>query len=199
MKRLFAFVLTIVTAFCLTACSVPGKNETTLKNGLDQAFSAQANITLDRLDAQGTIKRFGDGLWEIEFDTPNTLSGIKLEFGEGNVDASYKGLSFSVPQSALPVKAMMLNLMEAVDTNARLDELKGEEKDGLLTVSGSLDGGDYTITVDKDGTLSCFEMPNNKLKIVFLELTPMTIEQEEAPEEATEQLPEETTAPEQPQ
>lgn len=171
MKRLFTFVLTIaVTAFCFAACSFPKGGGSSRKNGLGNAFSATVSITLDRLEAEGDIRRYGEGVWEIEFSAPNTLSGVKLEFSEGNVLASYKGLSFSVPQSALPVKAMMLNLIKAVDENARLEELSGEESDGMLKISGALDGGDYVITVDKDGNISSFEMANNSLKMSFTEL-----------------------------
>ena len=133
----------------------------------------------------------GEGVWEIEFSQPNTLSGVKLEFSEVNVLASYKGLSFSVPQSAVPVKAMMLNLIKAVEDNAKLAELSGEESNGMLKISGSLDGGDYTLTVDKDGLLSGFEMPNNKLTMKFSEMktAEITIEQsasETSTETATE-------------
>lgn len=171
MKRLITFTITILTVLCLTACSMPMQNKTTRKNGLNTAFTSDVKINLDRLEADGIVKRFGDGMWEVEFSSPNSLSGVKLSFSEGNVEASYKGLSFSVPQSALPVKAMMLNLIKVVDDYARLNELKGEEKDGMLEVSGKLDGGEYVLIVDKDGILSRFEMPNNKLTMTFTGLT----------------------------
>ena len=132
MKRIFTFVLTIAVALCLAACAVPKGGSTSRKNGLGSAFSATVSITLDRLEAEGEIKRYGEGVWEIEFSEPNTLSGVKLEFSEGSVLASYKGLSFSVPQSAVPVKAMMLNLIKAVDDNAKLEELSGEDSDDML-------------------------------------------------------------------
>lgn len=197
MKRIFTFVLTIAAALCLAACAVPTGGESSRKNGLGNAFSAAVSITLDRLEAEGEIKRYGEGVWEIEFSEPNTLSGVKLEFSEGNVIASYKGLTFSVPQSAVPVKAMMLNLIKAVDDNAKLGELSGEDSDGMLKVSGSLDGGDYTLTVDKDGLLSGFDMPNNKLTMKFTEMktAEITAEQETA-ETTTEAVTsaEETTA-----
>lgn len=171
MKRLIASLACMIMGICLlVSCSVPLKTTTSRKNGLNCAFEAKASVTLDKLQAEGTLHRFGDGMWDIEFSTPNTLSGVKLSFSEGNVDASYKGLNFSVPQSALPVKAMMLNLIKAVDDNARLTELKGEEKDDTLEISGKLEGGEYTVTVDKDGRLLSFEMPNNKLKMMFAEL-----------------------------
>lgn len=171
MKRLITFTITILTVLCLVACSMPMQNKTSRKNGLNTAFTSNVKINLDRLEADGTVKRFGDGMWEVEFSSPNSLSGVKLSFNEGNVEASYKGLSFSVPQSALPVKAMMLNLIKVVDDYARLDELKGEESDGMLEVSGKLEGGEYILVVDKDGVLSRFEMPNNKLTMTFTELT----------------------------
>ncbi|MBR3282120.1 MAG: hypothetical protein IKI56_02365 [Ruminococcus sp.] len=170
MKRLFTFVFTILAIACLTACSVPLKNTASRKNGLDSAFTANVSISLDKLQAEGIVSRHGSGLWDVEFSSPNSLSGIKLEFSEGNTKASYKGLSFSVPQSAVPVRAMMLNLMKAVDENASAEELSGNENDGSLEISGKLDGGSYTLKVDKEGRLSGFEMPNNSLKMTFTEL-----------------------------
>lgn len=170
MKRLFAFAAAVITALMLTACAVPTKNETTRKNELGKAFSASAHIIIGKLDAQGDIQRFGDGMWSIEFSSPNTLSGVKLSFSEGETEASYKGLEFSVPQSALPVKSMMLNLIAAVDSNARLEELRGEENGDILEISGSLDGGDYVLSVDKDGRLCGFAMPNNELTMTFTDM-----------------------------
>ena len=195
MKRIFTFVLTMAMALCLAACAVPKGGGSSRKNGLGNAFSAVVGITLDRLEAEGEIKRYGEGVWEIEFSEPNTLSGVKLEFSEGNVLASYKGLSFSVPQSAVPVKAMMLNLIKAVEDNAKLDELSGEESDGMLKISGSLDGGDYTLSVDGNGLLSGFEMPNNKLSMKFSEMktAEITIEQATAAETSAAVTAETTT------
>lgn len=181
MKRLISFAVMILTAVVMVACSSPIKSETSRKNGLNCAFESSVNITIDKLNAEGIMKRFGDGMWDIEFSSPNTLSGVKLVFDSGNVSASYKGLDFSVPQSALPVKAMMLNLIEAVDTNARLEELKGTENDNVLEVSGSLEGGDYIISVGKDGKLISFDMENNKLKMIFSDMKEIS----SAPEQET--------------
>ncbi|MBQ8181558.1 MAG: hypothetical protein IJ010_06270 [Ruminococcus sp.] len=193
MKKLITFTLTILMTLCMVSCSVPLKSSTSRKNGLDCAFQADAAITLDRLQAEGIIRRFGTGAWEIEFSAPNTLSGVKLEFSEGNTEASYKGLSFSVPQSAVPVKAMLLNLIKAVDDSARLEELKGEEKDNVLEVSGKLEGGEYVLIVDKDGKLAGFEMDNNKLKMTFTNLTPVDAGAESASSAETTTIPAETT------
>ncbi len=194
MKRLIASVFLCITVLCLGACSVPLKTVSARKNGLGSAFEAEVAISLDRLRADGHIKRLGDGLWEIEFASPNTLSGVMLRFSEGNVEASYKGLSFSVPQSAVPVKAMLLNLIRAVDDNARLEELKGEEKDGKMEITGDLEGGEYTLIVDGDGMLSGFRMPGNKLDMTFTEL--QTADVPQTGETASEASSEEASAAE---
>lgn len=171
MKKFAAFAAAAATAaVCFTSCSVPMKKDSARKNGLGSSFSADASITIEKLSAEGVLQRSGKGEWDIEFSAPNSLSGVKLDFSDGSVTASYKGLSFSVPQSAVPVKAMMLNLIKAVDEKADLSELKGEEKDDTLMISGSLEGGDYILLVDNEGCLSGFEMPNNDLKMNFTNL-----------------------------
>ena len=193
MKRIFTSVITMAAAVCLTACAVTHGGSTSCRNRLDEPFSAAVSITIDRLEAEGSMMRYGEGVWEIEFSEPNTLSGVKLEFSEGNVMASYKGLSFSVPQSAVPVKAMMLNFMQAVDDNAKAEELTGVENDGMLGIRGNLDGGEYILTVDGEGLLSSFEMPNNKLKMRFTELKTAEISLEQSATDVTTEMASETT------
>ena len=169
MKRLITSALCFMFTLCLTACAVPTKGEnSTCENNLGASFESDAVIVIDKLNADAELIHSDDGAWSVEFSSPNTLSGIKLEFDDDKVNASYKGLDFSVPQSALPVKAMMLNLIQAVDDNSTSEKLSGEEKDGMLIIKGSLEGGDYTITADSEGKLTAFEMPNNKLKITLV-------------------------------
>lgn len=170
MKKLFSSVF-ILLSLCLVSCSAPMPTAQSRQNNLNSPFSSEITLTLDKLTAEGNIKRYGDSEWEIEFESPNTLSGVNLAFSQGNVNASYKGLSFSVPKSALPVKAMLVNLIEAVDTNARSEELKGSDNEGMLKISGTLEGGDYVLTVDGNGNISSFDMPNNLLEISFKEVT----------------------------
>ena len=88
----------------------------------------------------------------------------------------------------------MLNLIKAVDDNAGADELTGEENDGMLSVKGSLDGGEYILTVDGEGLLSSFEMPNNKLKMRFTELKVTEISIEQTTADITAETVSETAA-----
>ncbi|MCM1530055.1 MAG: hypothetical protein NC093_08695 [Alistipes sp.] len=196
MKKLLSSVLVFVMIFCLASCSLPVKapgSKGKRDNSLNSQFTSQMTVCLEKLVAEGTVSRFGDGLWEAEFESPGTLSGVKLSFADGNVTASYKGLSFSVPRSAIPVKAMLVNLMDAVDSAAREAQLTGTEKDGVFEITGELEGGGYTLSVDSDGNICSFEMPNNLLKMTFTEVkasaapkTETTLPAEETTEEVTE-------------
>ncbi|MBR0141500.1 MAG: hypothetical protein IJM19_04560 [Ruminococcus sp.] len=176
MKRLITFMTSLTLAVCSVSCSMPATGGNSAReNGLSCSFGSPVELTLDDMNAEGEIRRMGDGEWVVEFSSPNTLSGVELSFSEGNVTANYKGLNFSVPKSALPVKAMILNLIEAVDSNARLDKLNGSENQGMLEITGTLEGGDYVLRVDGEGYISEFEMPNNKLKMVFTDVKTITV------------------------
>lgn len=193
MKRFLSSVFIFIMIFCLASCSLPVKtpgSKGKRDNSLNSQFTADMTVCLEKLVAEGTISRFGDGLWDAEFQSPGTLSGVKLSFADGNVTASYKGLSFSVPRSAIPVKAMLLNLMDAVDSAARESQLTGTEKDGVFEITGELDGGGYTLSVDESGNICGFEMPNNLLKITFSEVNASAMPKPETTEPAAEETTE---------
>lgn len=171
MKRLLVSVLAGISIISAVSCSSPMKPESSRENNLNSPFTAKMTVSLDKMNADGTITRNSDSSWIAEFDSPNTLSGVKLTFEENVVKASYKGLDFSVPKSALPVKAMLTNLIDAVDSLAAEEQLSGSESEGVLNISGSLEGGEYTLSVDKNGYIHTFEMPNNLLKIAFSEVS----------------------------
>ena len=183
MKRLVTLAFTGIMFLSMTGCKTPSSETGTAENGLNTAFQTETEITLDQMKASGVLCRFGEGMWEIEFDSPNTLSGVKLEFTDGTSTASYKGLSFSVPQSALPVKSMMSNLISVADELARQEKLSGESENGEIKISGNLESGEYILTADKSGNLKRFEMPNMKLVMEFSEMS--EIGSEIKPEEIT--------------
>lgn len=171
MKKIIRLAFAFFAVISITSCSAVGGKEGSSPNGLGKPFTASVNIVLDEMNAEGKITRFGKEMWDIEFSSPNTISGVLLSFADGNVEASYKGLAFSVPQSALPIKSMMSNLISASEKLASADTLSGNEKDGNLEIEGKLDGGEYILTVDKNGNILEFKMPNNKLTMSFSDVT----------------------------
>ena len=126
------------------------------------------------------------------------MAGVLLSYRDDNVEASYKGLSFSVPKSALPLKAIISSLIDVVDTTAELPEISGEEKDGEILVEGELEQGKYTLKMDKTGVLIGFSMSNLNLEIIFTDFQENGSGMTETTEttETTENVPTETVVSE---
>ena len=82
MKRLLSSVFALLCVVSSVSCSTPTGTQSKLENNLGSPFSAKMTVNLDKLSAEGTIYRKGDRCWEAEFDSPNTLSGVKLSFEE---------------------------------------------------------------------------------------------------------------------
>lgn len=165
MKKIVVLLLSFIMMIGLCACG--GSSNVKFEPTLNKAFTVNAQIKYDNQEFQASIKRLGKANWDVEFSSPNTLAGVLLSYRDDNVEASYKGLSFSVPKSALPLKAIISSLIDVVDTTAELPEISGEEKDDQILVEGELEQGKYTLKMDKTGVLIGFSMSNLNLEIVF--------------------------------
>ena len=79
MKRLITFMTSLTLAVCSVSCSMPTSGGSSAReNGLSCSFGSPMELTLDDMSAEGEIRRMGDGEWNIEFSSPNTLSGVEL-------------------------------------------------------------------------------------------------------------------------
>lgn len=166
MKKVIVPLMIVIAAIVLTACS--GSHKKMQSPDPCALFSCNASIAYDDFSATALVQRYGDGAWSAEFSEPPTLSGVRLDFLDGETTASYKGLSFSVPKDAVPVKALIASLIEVFDEALKSDSIKGVAENGKITVSGSLSQGDYSIVFDESsGNLLSFEMPGSGLKMVF--------------------------------
>lgn len=173
MKRIFALMLVVVSILSLSACGKIGKVKKEIKPQLDSAFSCNVKMKYGDLLSEAVVKRFGNGAWEADFSAPNTLAGVKLSFLDDDVTASYKGLSFSVPKSALPIKSMMSNLFTIIDETASKDTIEVINDKEYLVIEGRTEQGDYEIMLDKEtGLLVSFAMPNLDLLIEFSDFMP---------------------------
>lgn len=141
-------------------CSKPGGEDASAAQKLGGSFTTEMTLNMDDLQASGTLSRTGEGAWSVSFAEPSTLAGVVLEFCDSEVSASYKGLAFSVPQTAMPAKSVLSNLIQVVDTLAQQEEITGEASDGYVIVEGELEGNPYTLKLTESGELAGFEMDN---------------------------------------
>ena len=188
MKKYISVFLSFILVLSLCACG--SKSSVKFQTKLGGAFTVNAQIVNGEQESAAVVKRLGMSSWDIEFSSPNTLAGVVLSYRENNVEASYKGLSFSVPKSALPLKAIILTLTDVVDSMSQLDEIECEEKDGSFIYEGENEQGKYVLEMDKNGGLSKFTMKNLNLEITFTDFT----DNGTVTDSTTETLPSETTA-----
>ena len=173
MKKIVSILtLCTITLTTLASCSSVSNEKVSTDALFKEPFSSTANITTEELEATGTIYRHGVGVWEIEFSAPETLSGVKLSFDGVNSEASYKGLSFSIPKDAVPISSMLLCLANAVDEVATYPDKECSINDGIISFKGSTDCGDYNLTVKEDtGELATFEVKSLGLLMTFSNTT----------------------------
>ena len=88
-------------------------------------------------------------------------------FQKGEVTASYKGLAFSVPQTALPAKSILYQFILAADQLAEESTLQGTSKDGGMVLSGDLEAGSYELTMTAEGVPAIFSMKNQNAVLTF--------------------------------
>lgn len=182
-----SFIISIFMAISLCACG--GKGDTTCKPDLNKPFCITAHMEYDGITADAVIKRMARANWDVEFSTPNTLAGVLLSFRDTNVEASYKGLNFSVPKSALPLKSILSSFIDIIDKIVEQPEITGEEKDNEIITTGETELGKYTLKFDKNGCITGFEMPNLNLVITFSDFCG------EIPDATTETTEENTSEP----
>ena len=168
MKRNYSAVLSLLLAggICCTGCAKAG-GEATAAQKLGGSFTTEMTMTMEDWIAAGTLSRLGDGAWSVSFAEPATLAGVVLDFSGGEVTASYKGLGFSVPQSAMPAKSVLSQMIQVVDELAQQEEITGKEQDGCVSVEGDLEGNPYTLTLTENGDLSGFTMDNFDTTLTF--------------------------------
>ena len=141
------------------------------------------------------LTRYEAARWEADFTEPDSLAGVVLQFDGSTVSASYKGLAFSVPKSALPAKNMLMLATEALDTAAETQDLHCKSQDdGTYCWTGNSDAGSYTVTFAETGEPVAFEMPSQPCKITLTNFTVLTDQPAETTALTTAAEPSETTA-----
>ncbi len=163
---------------CLPACLLLSGCDAAKQNAAftpQLAESYDANVLLEYGEGQSaslTLSRCGDALWDVVFAEPPALAGVTLTFDHGAVTASYKGLAFSVPKTAMPAKNMLSLVTGALDAAAAAGPLPCSQRDnGTWCYSAECEGGTCTLTFSENGEPAAFEIPSQPLKLTFSDYT----------------------------
>lgn len=140
-------------AVLLSGCSSPVGGETGAAQKLSGSFTTEMTMNMEEQTVSGTLSRMGDGMWSVSFAEPATLAGVVLDFSGGEVTASYQGLAFSVPQTAMPAKSILSSLILVVDDLAKQEHISGEKDGDYVSVEGELEGSPYLLRLSAGANL----------------------------------------------
>ncbi len=182
MKRMTAMLCMAAVLLGGTGCTLQQSTGST-RNPMQGSFTSDVTMTTKDSETKGTLMRHGSDAWSVVFSEPAALSGVQLDFMDETVTATYKGLEFSVPQSAQAVRTMLEELMEVVDALAQEPDLSGKKEEGSIVLSGEEAGAPYTFTLSGDGVPVSFELPGYGLTIAFENFSAGAVQETTAPTE----------------
>ncbi len=155
-----AAVLTAVTVL-LTSCG--GGGGILVKTPeLNVPFEADIKIQAGELEMNGSMKRYGMGIWEMSADSPETLAGLELSYNsDEGVKASLDDLSLDIPAEDIRDGAVFAQIFKAVDSAAAAGELSCMETEDGKVFSGEFAGKSYSITFDPESLApAAIEIPS---------------------------------------
>lgn len=158
-----AIILCVVTLFICTSCNKSGGGILSKSPDLSKPFQSSVKIQAGELELDGTVKRYGMGIWEMTVNSPETLAGLSLTGSDSGVTASLGDLKLEVPIENVNDKAVFALIFKAIDNAASAAE------SGVLTCTDTNDGkvysgefsfGTYTMTFDPQSlALTKIEIP----------------------------------------
>lgn len=117
---------------------------------LNVPFEANVKLQAGELEVSGDLKRYGTGIWAMRAESPETLAGLEIAYGDDGVKASLGGLSLDIPIENLNGGAVFAQLFKAVDSAAAAAELSCTDTADGKVFSGTFAGGEYSVTFDPE-------------------------------------------------
>ncbi len=190
-KRGAAVILSVISISVFTACNGGGVLVKT--PDLNIPFETDFKIQSGELEVGGSMKRYGTGIWELEADSPETLAGLSLSYGDEGVKASLDDLKLEIPMEKIRDGAVFAQIFKAVDSAAAAGELRCTETEDGKVFSGEAAVGPYSITFDPESLVPVrIEIPAAGISAELENFKPMTGETAETEISETAQTTQET-------
>ena len=92
--EIFKFTAYFRTGYLYSSCA--GNKGILVKTpDLNVPFEAQIKIQAGELEMNGNLKRYGTGIWAMNAESPETLAGLELSYGDEGVKAKLGELTLS--------------------------------------------------------------------------------------------------------
>lgn len=165
-KSLVIVPLIIILIIC-TACNKGGGGILAKNPDLSKPFQAAVKLQAGELELEGTVKRYGMGIWEMAVNSPETLAGLSMTGNDSGVTASLGELELEIPMENINDKAVFGLLFKAIDSAASAADANlltcSDTEDGKV-YSGEFAFGTYILTFDPQSlALTKIEIPEAEI------------------------------------
>lgn len=190
MKKIKAlFILWVLSSLILTGCTAI-KNAVTAKTPhLADPYSCNFTINaFGDMEVQGTLSRYGGGLWNVEITAPETMAGMNFSRNDTGMKLSLGELKLEIEQEKINRGAVTELIFSAIDDCAALQELSlNEAEDGLEYIGKAADCA-YVMIFNRDTLeLERLSFPALEITAFFSGYTPLSASTDEtaSPSETT--------------
>ncbi len=172
MRKYLTYAAAAVSAACmLTSC----KPEFTAKKpDISGLYSCTADVLWGETDAEITLKRLGNGDWDVAFSSPDTLNGLSVSFRDGDTHCEMNGISADMKKDDIPDGSLFELICGTLD-EAALNTSSLQEAENELILKGRTDSGAYELVFEPETLTLCgIRIPDCELEAVIEDFAPIT-------------------------
>ncbi len=133
-----------------------------------KSFETTVQLTYGEISATMELKRELPDGYTILFHSPPSLEGIQLEAQGEDLLFRYGEMELASSWDQMPAGAVVKVLREAIQAVESGENLQTVPQDSTVAISGRLDSGDFTLTVDgESGAFLSMTALDGELTLTF--------------------------------
>ena len=169
-------LLVVVSIMFFTGCNSLKNSVTAKTPQLNTPFTCGFSITAyDDMELEGTMKRYGTGIWEMDVTSPETMSGLHIKRTTEGMDVSLGELEICIEQDKINRGAFAELIFNAIDSCAALPEMTLEESENGFQYTGKVSECPFIMTFSPDTMLLTeIEFPSIDLHAKISDFYPVT-------------------------
>ena len=141
-----AIILLVMSILICTGCKDGGL--LVKAPDMNVPFQSEVKVQANELEFEGTVKRYGTGMWSMTVTSPKTLEGLALTYNDECVTAELDGLTLEIEMEDINSSAVFAQIFKAVDSAAAAGSLQCTETEDGKVFTGEFADGEYKLTFD---------------------------------------------------
>ena len=174
-KRLLMLILPFTILLLFTACKSISDAVKSKTPDLNKAFTSNITINHNNNEIEAIVTRYGNGIWDLEILSPDTLAGMVINYGTNGVNVMLGELEFSIPFENIINGSVFNVIFSVIDNAAAMPEMDFVQSDNGPTYSGTTSVGDYTLTFDPEtNMLTHISVPEQLIEVFVKDINELS-------------------------